>query len=1028
MVWKYYQTEEFLPQLNTLQKYIKKSVLESINDFAMKNVVWNSGVVDSEDSVYVKYSGKKLESSERVYWKVIVSDGEEQAESETVFFEMGLLNLEDWKANWIEPDQSDIQIDEFKPAIYMRKKFMLEKEVLSARIYQTAHGLYTFTINGQEGTEDKFNPGFTSYYTRMQYQTYDISNLLQNGENEWAVTLGDGWWRGVAGGMYRNNFGYKLQFIGQIHITYTDGTNEIICSDDDFEYSDGPMLSNDMKFGEVFDARIAPENWKKVAKAEGDFLEKSVLIPSRSVPCREKEIFTGKAFRDTANNLVIDFGQNIAGYVEFTLRNTKPGQVVSVIHGEQLVDGAFSNSNVCNGISDDTHYQQIDYTAKGLPEETYKPSFSIFGFQYIMIEGYDEEIHDGDFKAIAVYSDLEETGNFTCSNELINKLVQNSRWSQKGNFLDVPTDCPTRERSAWTGDSQVYAKTASRFMNVYPFFEKWLLDVKAEQFPDGMVCNSVPITTGLHNGIESHRLIDNGLTTFVIPAIVGFKGEWKPGNFDGSSGWGDTASISPYMMYLCYGDKKILENQYDTAKRWVDYMIEHAKNDNVDRLSEPEYNTFEFGDKDANYLWDTGFHFGEWLEPMSEETKNPNEQDLSALKTDSVVASAYLSYSSKLVSEMADILGKADDKNFYSEYSRKVAHIYSKYLIAEDGTMIAGHQAPYVRALHFDLCGDKKEFVAQKLVEEVKNNGMKLNTGFLSTPYLLFELLNNGFKEEAFAVLEQTESPSWLYPVIKGATTILESWTGLDEHLHSFNHYSYGAVCDFLFGVVCGIEPMIEKPGYKEFIIKPTIGGSLTNAKAEYESIYGTIVSEWKMVDNQVEYYFEIPVNRGEYALGSVKDKIGAYLLYLDIALNGNSIVDDRVSSHGNDIQANYKVDYRVKGDTLPPYSLLQIAVDIPASADPADFSVTVTFDEDANGGNHPSGLYTINVVNNTGTNVMLTVFLCDNDNNASNLYPFAYQIKYSCGTFKDKVVEYDGVNTFKVCYEFTMQADGQVT
>lgn len=858
------------PRLSWILKSDRKNVRQKTYhvlaalDEDFETLVWDSGVVASEDSVRVKYAGEKLLSGQRIFWKVTVSDGEEEAVSETAWFEMGLLDPRDWTARWIEPDQTDIDIEEDKPVYFMRRFFYIEKNVLRARIYQTAHGVYDFAVNGRAGTEDRFNPGFTSYYSRLQYQTYDITELLKQGENEWSVKLGDGWWRGVTGGMYRNNFGYYAQFLGQIVIEYTDGTIETVGTDEEFEAAEGPISMSDMKYGERYDARMEPKDWKPVVFSQGDFLEKEILIPSRSVPCREMEILKPETFFDKEDSLILDFGQNIAGYVKMKLRNTKPGQVISLIHSEDMKDGVFSLGNICTGMSDETHYQQIDYTAKGAELEVYQPSFSIFGFQYVKVEGYDGPILEDDFQAVAVYSAMEETGNFTCSNALINQLVQNSRWSQKGNFLDVPTDCPTRERSPWTGDSQVYAKTASRFMNVYPFFEKWLLDLNAEQFPDGMVGNSIPATTSLHFGTEVRRLIEEEKCGFVVPGIFGYKGEWVKGAFDGSAGWGDTATITPFTMYLCYGDPQILENQYPSAKKWTDYMINSAKEANENRLDEPEYHTWVNGVRDADYLFDTKFHFGEWLEPGSEEAGNPTEQDLEAQKkrTDSLVATVYMYHSCNLVSRMAAIMGKKEDEEFYREYAKEIKRVYNKYLIQKDGTIQEGHQASYVRCLQFGICSEENEkLAAKKLVESVRGNGMKLNTGFLSTPFLLFQLLKHGYQEEAFAVLEQTEAPGWLHPVLMGATTILEDWTGFENHINSFNHYSYGAVCDFLFGAVCGIEPMPEKPGYKEFTIRPVPGGHLTHAEAVYESQYGTIRSAWEKKDEKTRFTFEIPVN-----------------------------------------------------------------------------------------------------------------------------------------------------------------------
>lgn len=858
------------PRLSWILKSDRKNVRQKTYhviaalDEYFEELVWDSGNVASEDSIRVKYAGEKLLSGQRVFWKVTVSDGEEEAVSKTAWFEMGLLNPQEWIARWIEPDQTDIDIESYKPVYFMRRLFNIEKEICRARIYQTAHGVYDFAINRQAGTQDKFNPGFTSYYTRLQYQVYDITELLKQGENEWSVKLGDGWWRGFTGGMYRNNFGYYVQFIGQIMVEYTDGTSETIGTDEKFEIADGPISMNDMKYGECYDARVELTDWKPAVLSQGDFLEREILIPSRSVPCREMEVLKPKAFHDKEGSLILDFGQNIAGYVKMKLRNTQPGQVISLIHSEEMEDGVFSLGNICTGMSDETHYQQIDYTAKGAELEVYQPSFSIFGFRYVKVEGYDGLILEDDFQAVAVYSAMEQTGDFICSNPLINKLVQNSRWSQKGNFLDVPTDCPTRERSPWTGDSHVYAKTASRFMNVYPFFEKWLLDLDAEQFPDGMVGNSIPATTGMHFGTEVHRLIEEDKCGFIVPGIFGYKGEWVKGDFDGSAGWGDTATITPFTMYLCYGDPQILQNQYQSAKKWTDYMIGSAREVNENRSDEPEYHTWVDGVRDADYLFDTKFHFGEWLEPGSEEAGDPTEQDLEAQKkrNDSLVATAYMYNSCNLVSQMAAIVGNKEDEKFYRNYAKEIKRVYNKYLIQEDGTIQEGHQASYVRCLQFGICTEKNEkLVAEKLVESVRENGMKLNTGFLSTPFLLFQLLKHGYQEEAFAVLEQTEAPGWLHPVLMGATTILEDWTGFENHINSFNHYSYGAVCDFLFGAVCGIEPMLEKPGYREFTVRPVIGGHLTYAEASYESLYGTIRSAWKKTDEKIRFTFEIPVN-----------------------------------------------------------------------------------------------------------------------------------------------------------------------
>ena len=843
------------------------------SDPGFSDILWDSGVVNSADSVRVRYQGKPLCSGQGVYWKVTVTAGGEKADSETAYFEMGLLEPEDWKAKWINVDIKTDDLDTARPAFYLRKSFSVSKKISRARIYQTAHGLYHFWLNGEKGTHDQFNPGFTSYYHRLQYQTYDITSLLKEGQNVWAVMIGEGWWRGTIGGQFRNNFGYTLDFLGQIVIDYEDGTSEVIGSDENFRKSCGNILLNDMKYGEVYDARIAMDGWtglgfddstwENVRLAEGEHIGMDALIPQRSVFMREKEVFRPKLMIDTAGNTLLDFGQNIAGYVRMTLRGLEPGQKVHLQHNEELKNGAFDLGNVQQGLADETHFQEIVYYGAGASTEKYQPSFAIFAFRYVLLEGYNiAAIQDGDFEAVAVYSDLEQTGDFTCSNELINQLVRNSRWSQKGNFLDVPTDCPSRERSPWTGDSQVYAKTASEFMNVYPFFEKWMEEFPVEQYADGMISNSAPLTTSLHSKEEADRLIREEKYTFFKPGVVGPDG--TPSCFDGSAGWGDTVTITPYTMYLCYGDRQILENLYGTAKKWVNYMIRAAKDVSEPNSDGPEYSTYVNGVRDADYLFDTRFHFGEWLEPDSEEATEAGNQDIEGQKkrTDPLVATAYLYHSSVLLGRIAAILGKEEDSAFYTDYSKEVKRVYNKYLIAEDGTISKGHQAPYVRVLQFGLVDeDKKAKVAQKLLEEVRKANMHLNTGFLSTPFILFQLLENGFVEEAYQVLEQPTSPGWLYPVLRGATTIWESWQAIDLHNCSYNHYSYGAVCDFLFSAVCGIKPLLETPGYKHFRIAPVPGGHLTHAEAKYTSIYGEIRSAWEKKDGGVEYRFEIPVN-----------------------------------------------------------------------------------------------------------------------------------------------------------------------
>ena len=562
-----------------------------------------------------------------------------------------------------------------------------------------------------------------------------------------------------------------------------------------------------------------------------------------------------------------------------TLRKQPKGEAVSLYHGETLdLDGNFTQKNIMLE-NPDVGIQKITYICTGESEEIYQPTFSIFGFQYVKIEGLSGEPDPADFIAIAVYSDMGDTGDFTCSNELINKLVSNSRWSQKGNFMDVPTDCPTRERSPWSGDSHIYAATAVRFMGAYPFFEKWLGDLPLEQFVSGKVPNTIPISASLHNIKELERkkkkmesLPEGSIIKLALKMTLGTPE--NGGEIEGSAGWGDTSVITPYAMYLATGDRAILKNQYASGRKWVDYMIREAGKKSPVYSNQPWYKN-----EDWRYVWDVDFHFGEWCEPDS-NSGDPMETMQLYYHPDYLTATMYLYSTTKLLSEIAAILGKTADADKYAAYAGKVREVYNRWFISGDGVIKEGRQAPNVRALAFNLADEEKRpAVLKKLVEMVVKNNYHLNTGFLSTVYLLPVLADNGYPNLAYRLLEQEDCPGWLYNVKAGATTILENWDGFVKCRNSFNHYSYGAVCEFLFSHCTGIQPMAEHPGYKEFILRPIPGGTLRNASAVQETAFGTIRSAWqKEGDDITRYDFTIPTNtkahvylpgREELVLGS---------------------------------------------------------------------------------------------------------------------------------------------------------------
>ena len=732
-----------------------------------------------------------------------------------------------------------------------RRCFEVRSKIKTAHLRLTAHGVYEAELNGVRVTENKFMPGLTSYYYRIQVQEYDVRSLLQEGDNELRVTVGDGWWR------WNNNFGYTLSLWGELRLVYADGSKEALSTDEAWEVGLGPIVRTDLQKGEVYDARLELHGWQKAALCVEH--TEGALIENQSVPVREKERFPGKPMHDAAGNLVIDFSQNLAGYVKMTLRNTRPGQVVHLKHGESLApDGKFSTANCDGGKAD---FQEITYICKGAETETYTPHFAVFGFRYALVEG----IEDADFEAIAVYSDMEETGDFRCSNKLINQLVENARWSQKGNFLDVPVDCPTRERNAWTGDAMIYCRTAAYFMDVRQFFRKWLADQTIEQYDSGKLGITFPSTSSVHNP-EELKVIQASNPAM---ALAGPTGEGNIG--EDSVGWGDSAVWIPYQMYLMYGDISFLEEHYNTAKKWVEFSLRCMKEQNSLYADKPWY-----ANGDGDLIYDTRFHYGEWNEPLPPAPEVIELFMKGGTAADYVthmakygkpeVATAYTKRSCDNLSHMARILGKTEDAKKYQALSAKIKTAYDMYLIDSDGVIQKGHQAAYIRALALDMVSEaKKPLVIEQLKQELEAAGCHLNTGFLSTVYLLPTLCDNGLVDEAFRILEKTDKPGWLHPITLGATTMLENWDGMDVFRDSFNHYSFGAVCQFLFEYVAGIRPTFDAPGFKEFELKPVIGGFLTWAEASYRTQYGLIYSRWEKDGDRFVYTCTVPEETGAH-------------------------------------------------------------------------------------------------------------------------------------------------------------------
>lgn len=902
--------------IKSLTPNTKQSKYQIIAFTSDNEALWDSGEISSDQTQNVCWRGPVLLTGQRIHWFVKVWTATEFAISPQTWFEMGVMEPEFWKAKWIEPEGT-VDIEARKPSPYLRKIFHVKKGLKKARIYQSSKGLYEFWMNGSIVTQDIFKPGFTSYHKRLQYQCYDITPFLNEGTNCWAVVLGDGWYRGITGGMLTNNFGYKLAFRGQIFLLYDDRTSDIVVTDESFLTATGGLIASDMKMGDIYDASLEHKEWKLPSFDDSTWHSvnpagnnATALIASRSVPIREKEHLYAKLLITPNGESVLDFGQNIAGYVSVTLNNLKKGQKVVLVHGETLdTFGNFTLDNLLlGGAPGEDPFQTVIFYSSGKPIENYCPKFSIFGFRYVLIKGLEIPVDPANFTAIAVYSDMAETGQFTCSNSLLNKLFMNSKWSMKGNFMDVMTDCPTRERGAWGGDAQVFCRTACYLMDTYSFYEKWMLDMSAEQCQNGNVGNTFPATNSSHNEPERRRILADASKNLITQVtadcltdpVIG-------GKRDGSAGWGDCATIIPYTLYLLYGDKKILHNQYDSAKKWVDFSIARAKQKNPHYY----YKSYYTDVNSSDYVCDVGYHFGEWYEADNGTGGVINEDgtlvgDLTERLSnypDYLVATAYLGYSSLLLSKMAHILEKAEDATYYESFYKMVKSVYNNYFIQKDGTIAPGRQASNVRTLAFDLCFEENiPNVSKKLNDYITANRYHLNTGFLSTPYILKVLAENGYISTAYHLLEQEDSPSWLSSVKAGATTIMESWDSFEEKKDSFNHCSYGAVSSFMFEYILGIQPLLESPGFSRFIIKPYIGGSLTFANGTYNSIHGTIGVFWKKIGDRIDYCLKIPANTAAKIMlpASEKNLKKITLSYNDAVFNNGRIIFNLGSGEWN--------------------------------------------------------------------------------------------------------------------------------
>ncbi|MFB9325613.1 family 78 glycoside hydrolase catalytic domain [Paenibacillus aurantiacus] len=786
--------------------------------------MWDTGKVASEQSVLIEYDGAELHAERRYFYRIRVWDnhGRDSGWSDARFWQMGLLAPEDWEAAWITPDPTALG-SESEEAFLLRRAFTVGEEPKRATLYATSLGFYELELNGRRVGDWQYTPGWTSYRHRLQAQAYDVTDQLANGgPNVIGATLTNGWYSGDLGwGGAKKHYGATRALLFQLRIEYADGSVDTVVSDANWRASTGPVRMAEIYHGVTYDARLEQEGWSRPGFVDEGWSPvvaidhaKDILVMQENEPSRVTERLKPLTLLTTpAGETVLDMGQNMVGRLYMCL-NLPAGTELTLTHAEVLDrEGNFYVANLRNA------KQQVRYLCKG-GEEEYESRFSFQGFRYVKIEGWpsDVPIDAERFAGHVVHTDMAPAGSFECSHPLLNKLQRNIVWGQRGNFLDVPTDCPQRdERLGWTGDAQVFVRTAAFNYGVAPFFAKWLRDLKADQRADG----GVP---------------------FVVPHILDDK------SFS-SAAWGDAAVICPWTIYQCYGDKRVLEEQYESMRGWVDYI--HAQGEN-------------------EHLWNTGFHFGDWLGLDAKEGSY-----VGATPTD-LIATSFYAYSTALFVQAAEVLGREEDVRTYGALHERILEAFLREFVTPSGRLAAHTQTGHVLPLMFGLVGgEARERLARTLASYVEEQKHHLTTGFVGTPYLCHVLTDNGYHDLAVKLVQQEAYPSWLYSVNQGATTIWEHWDGLkpdgtfwSEDMNSFNHYAYGAVGDWLYRAVAGLDMEESEPGYKRILFRPRPDSALEYAKAAYESAYGTIRSEWRLEpDGAVHYEFEIPANATAVAL-----------------------------------------------------------------------------------------------------------------------------------------------------------------
>ena len=774
-----------------------------------------TGRVESDESVLVAWPFAPLASRERAAVRVRVwnEDGQASTWSAPAVVEVGLLDASDWTARFVGPDW-DEDTSKAQPAPLLRREFDVRAGVAQARLYVTALGVYEAQINGAVVGDHVMAPGWTSYGKRLRYQTFDVTGMLREGRNAIGAMLGDGWFRGRLsfGGGRRNIYGDRLALLAQLEIAYADGTTERVVTDDSWRAAPGPIRASDIYDGETYDARLERPGWAAPGYDDGEWpgarpVERdlsTLFAPSGSPVRRIEEVAPVAIATSPSGKTIVDFGQNLVGRLRFTVRG-EAGRTITLRHAEVLEGGELSIRPLRTALATD------HYPLRGGDAETWEPRFTFHGFRYAEVTGWPGELRPDDLCAVVCHSDMERAGWFECSDPLLNQLHQNVVWSMRGNFFDLPTDCPQRdERLGWTGDIQVFSPTACFLYDAAGFLQSWLADLAADQDAAGVV-------------------------PFVVPNVI--RGPLAP-----AAAWGDAAVFVPWVLYQRYGDAGILEQQFDSMRAWVDQLAERAG---------------------ESRLWDSGFQFGDWLDPAA-----PPDRPGDARTSPYVIATAYFARSAELLGQAATVLGRSEEARRYLALAGEVRDAFDAEYVTPRGRVLGDSTTAYALAIEFALLRDaeQRRRAGARLATLVRDSGYRISTGFVGTPLICDALCSVGEHAAAFRLITQRECPSWLYPVTMGATTIWERWDSLlpdgsvnPGEMTSFNHYALGTVADWLHRTVAGLAP--GAPGYRRLEIRPQPGGGLTHARARHRTPYGAAECAWAIEAGQITVDLVVPPN-----------------------------------------------------------------------------------------------------------------------------------------------------------------------